>query len=109
MQRPNVIPAHIPGAPKEVAQKSVTARLYPNGRAITYGNRVYVVDQIWGTRGVEFYNSASEMPKDMRDNVKSGPLQKKLKFKFRNPWKGFFGGGYGSRSGVGAGAGGDEG
>ena len=78
----------------------------PNGRAITYGNRVYVVDQNWGTRGVEFYNSASEMPKDMRDNVKSGPLQKKLKFKFRNPWKGFFGGGYGSRSGVGAGAGG---
>ena len=78
----------------------------PNGRAITYGNRVYVVDQNWGTRGVEFYNSASEMPKDMRDNVKSGPLQKKLKFKFSNPWKGFFGGGYGSRSGVGAGAGG---
>ena len=78
----------------------------PNGRAITYGNRVYVVDQNWGTRGVEFYNSASEMPKDMRDNVKSGPLQKQLKFKFRNPWKGFFGGGYGSRSGVGAGAGG---
>ena len=53
----------------------------PNGRAITYGNRVYVVDQNWGTRGVEFYNSASEMPKDMRDNVKSGPLQKELKFK----------------------------
>ena len=78
----------------------------PNGRAITYGNRVYVVDQNWGTRGVEFYNSASEMPKDMRDNVKSGPLQKKLKFKFRIPWKGFFGGCYGSRSGVGAGAGG---
>jgi hypothetical protein len=78
----------------------------PNGRAVVYGSRVYVVDQNWGTRGVEFYNSASEMPKDMRDNVKSGPLQKKLKFKFRNPWKGFFGGGYGSRSGVGAGAGG---
>ena len=53
----------------------------PNGRAITYGNRVYVVDQNWGTRGVEFYNSASEMPKEMRDNVKSGPLQKQLKFK----------------------------
>ena len=53
----------------------------PNGRAITYGNRVYVVDQNWGTRGVEFYNSASEMPKEMRDNVKSGPLQKELKFK----------------------------
>ena len=49
----------------------------------------------------------------MRDNVKSGPLQKELRFKvgnesrgiLRNPWKGFFGGGYGSRSGVGAGAG----
>ena len=53
----------------------------PNGRAVTYGNRVYVVDQNWGTRGVEFYNSASEMPKEMRDNVKSGPLQKELKFK----------------------------
>ena len=26
----------------------------PNGRAITYGNRVYVVDQNWGSRGVEF-------------------------------------------------------
>ena len=53
----------------------------PNGRAVTYGGRVYVVDQNWGTRGVEFYNSASEMPKEMRDNVKSGPLQKQLKFK----------------------------
>ena len=53
----------------------------PNGRAVVYGSRVYVVDQNWGTRGVEFYNSASEMPKDMRDNVKSGPLQKELNFR----------------------------
>jgi len=83
----------------------------PNGRAVTYGGRVYVVDQNWGTRGVEFYNSVSEMPKDMRDNVKSGPLQKKLRFKvgsksrgvWRNPWSR---GSIGSRSGVGAGAGG---
>jgi hypothetical protein len=52
----------------------------PNGRAVTYGNRVYVVDQNWGTRGIQYYNSLSEMPKEMRDNVKSGPLQKKLKF-----------------------------
>ena len=84
----------------------------PNGRAVTYGNRVYVVDQNWGTRGVEFYNSASEMPKEMRDNVKSGPLQKKLRFKVGSksrgtpratPWSR---GSIGSRSGVGAGAGG---
>jgi len=52
----------------------------PNGRAVTYGNSIYVVDQNWGTRGVQYYNSLSEMPKEMRDNVKSGPLQKKLKF-----------------------------
>jgi len=53
----------------------------PNGRAVTYGNRVYVVDQNGGTRGIQYYNSLSEMPKDMRNNVKSGPLQKQLKFK----------------------------
>tara|TARA_R100000656_G_scaffold45515_1_gene37217 strand:+ start:385 stop:1341 length:957 start_codon:yes stop_codon:yes gene_type:complete len=52
----------------------------PNGRAITYGGSVYVVDQNWGTRGIQYYNSLSEMPKEMRENIKSGPLERKLKF-----------------------------
>ena len=51
-----------------------------NGRAITYGGSVYVVDQNWGTRGIQYYNSLSEMPKEMRENIKSGPLERKLKF-----------------------------
>jgi len=50
-------------------------RNIPGGRAVVDGHRVFVVDRNGGTGGVQFYNNASELPQNIRDNIKSGDMK----------------------------------
>jgi hypothetical protein len=51
----------------------------PGGRAVVDGHRVFAVDRNGGAGGVQFYNSASELPKNIKDNIKSGDIKYRFK------------------------------
>lgn len=53
------------------------------GHAVSWGSRVYVLDEKWSKRGVQFYSSIKELPEDIRDRVQRAsekPYSKELKW-----------------------------
>jgi hypothetical protein len=77
----------------------------PNGHAVSIGGRVYVVDSNWGTKGITYYKSLSELPEKVRKYIRRLPFSTRLNFSglkangtLAAPWvrmmpPGYFGGG----------------
>jgi hypothetical protein len=72
------------------------------GHAVSWGSRVYVMDEKFSTRGVSFYSSLAELPEEIRDRVQRAsekPYSKELKWdeKPRVRVRGGGGGGFGAK------------